>query len=121
MQNTSGDKTREVQLSVREALSSKKEEPNKDSEAEFSNFLDQSDDDEASFDARMRQQILRRRKDLGDVPPRQKMHSVVFSSNKFKFYRCSTLDAGLYDHPSEISNCSFSCCYHCFLPRVLFS
>lgn len=70
MQNTSGDKTREVQLSVREALSSKK-----DSEAEFPNFIDHSDDDEASFDAKMRQKILRRRKDLGDVPPKQKMHN----------------------------------------------
>lgn len=73
--NTSGDKTREVQLSVREALSSKKEERKKDSEAEFPNFIDHSDDDEASFDAKMRQKILRRRKDLGDVPPKQKMHN----------------------------------------------
>lgn len=78
MQNTSGDKTREVQLSVREALSSKKEEPQKDSEADFSNFLDHSDDDEAGFDSRMRQQILRRRKELGDVPPKQKMHNGTF-------------------------------------------
>lgn len=75
MQNTSGDKTREVQLSVREALSSKKEEPKKDSKPEFPNFIDHSDDDEASFDAKMRQKILRRRKDLGDVPPKQKMHN----------------------------------------------
>lgn len=64
--------TRDVQLSVREALSSKKEVSLKDSEAEFSNSGgddDEDDDNEASFDARMRQQILRKRKDLRDLPP----------------------------------------------------
>lgn len=78
MQNTSGDqKTRDVQLSVREALSSKKEQPQKDLEAEISNSLDHSDDDddEAGFDARMRQQILRRHKELGGAQPKQKMQN----------------------------------------------
>ncbi|KAJ4709026.1 Peptidyl-prolyl cis-trans isomerase [Melia azedarach] len=76
--NTSGDqKTRDVQLSVREALSSKKEQPQKDLEAEISNSLDHSDDDddEAGFDARMRQQILRRHKELGGAQPKQKMQN----------------------------------------------
>lgn len=87
MQSTSGEKTREVQLSVREALSSKKEEPQKFGEAESFNSPDNSDEDEANFDARMRRQILRRRQDLGDapVPPKQKprkgtlLYSTLFS------------------------------------------
>ncbi|KAB2627851.1 peptidyl-prolyl cis-trans isomerase CYP57 [Pyrus ussuriensis x Pyrus communis] len=69
-------KTRHVQLSIREALSSKKEEPRKDSGSKFYNTLDHSDDDdddEANFDARMRQQILKKRTDLGDLPPKPKL------------------------------------------------
>ncbi|ONI33154.1 hypothetical protein PRUPE_1G408500 [Prunus persica] len=77
-------KTRHVQLSVREALSSKKDEPRKDSESNFYNTLNYSDDDddEANFDARMRQQILRKRKDLGDLPPKSKMHNGSSSPNQ---------------------------------------
>ncbi|KAI3468099.1 hypothetical protein Pfo_024762 [Paulownia fortunei] len=60
-------KTKDAQLIVREALSSKKEHQ-KELGAGFSESLDHSDEDEASFDARMRQQILRRRKELGDLP-----------------------------------------------------
>lgn len=82
-------KTRQVQLSVREALNSKKEEPSKDSESKFYNSLSYSDgdddDNEANFDARMRHQILRKRKELGDLPPKPKLqngticpHSVYF-------------------------------------------
>ncbi|KAF8388783.1 hypothetical protein HHK36_025463 [Tetracentron sinense] len=66
-------KARDMQLSVREALSSKKEEFQKESEVDLSSSHDLSDDDEANFDARMRQQILRKRKELGDVPTRQKL------------------------------------------------
>lgn len=78
MQNPSEIKaTKDVQLSVREALSAKKE-----SEAEFSNFLDHSDDDEANFDLRMRQQILRKRKELDDLPTKKK-------SNKGTLLICS--------------------------------
>ncbi|RVW52383.1 Peptidyl-prolyl cis-trans isomerase CYP57 [Vitis vinifera] len=55
---------KDLQLSVREALSTKKEESWKESESEFSNLLDHSDDDEANFDARMRQQILRKGRSL---------------------------------------------------------
>ncbi|KAH0969825.1 hypothetical protein GBA52_028421 [Prunus armeniaca] len=49
----------------------------KDSESKFYNTLNYSDDDddEANFDARMRQQILRKRKDLGDLPPKPKMQN----------------------------------------------
>ncbi|KAI7988081.1 Peptidyl-prolyl cis-trans isomerase CYP57 [Camellia lanceoleosa] len=65
--------TRDAQLSVRETLGSKREEL-KESEAEFPESLDYSDD-EASFDARMRLQILKRRKELGDLPTKEKLHN----------------------------------------------
>lgn len=65
-------KTKEVQLFVRQALALKKEEFLIDAEAELSNSLDDSDDDGASFDARMRQQILRKQKELGYPPPMPK-------------------------------------------------
>lgn len=68
--------TRGVQLSVREALSSKKEELQKEYGDDFphSSAKDDGDDDEdeADFDARMRQQILEKRKELGDLPPKPK-------------------------------------------------
>ncbi|EOY29956.1 Cyclophilin-like peptidyl-prolyl cis-trans isomerase family protein isoform 1 [Theobroma cacao] len=67
--------TKDVQLSVRGALSSKREGAEKDVDAELSDSLDHSDDDEASFDARMRRQILNRRKELGDHPSKQKMQN----------------------------------------------
>lgn len=70
MQN-SETKIREVQLSVREALSSKKEESHKGVEADVYN--DNDDEDEADFDARMRQQILRKRNELGDLPTKPKL------------------------------------------------
>lgn len=79
MQNLSEVKAnRDLQLSVREALSSKKEVFPKESEAEES--LYNSDDDEASFDARMRLQILSKRKELGDlpVPTKQKFQNGNF-------------------------------------------
>lgn len=70
------EKTRNAQLSVREALSSKKEESRKDAEAEFSSSFNYSDDDdEANFDSRMRQQILMKRKELGDLPPKPKLRN----------------------------------------------
>ncbi|GFZ15554.1 cyclophilin-like peptidyl-prolyl cis-trans isomerase family protein [Actinidia rufa] len=67
---------RDLQLNVREALSSKREELEKESEVEESVY---SDDDEASFDARMRLQILRKRKELGDLPTKQKFRNESFS------------------------------------------
>ncbi|KAI3991964.1 hypothetical protein MKX01_012909 [Papaver californicum] len=60
--------SRDVHLSVREALTSKKEESKKVLEMSPSSSHGLSDDDESKFDARMRQQILRKRKDLGDIP-----------------------------------------------------
>lgn len=65
-----------MQLSVRGALSSKREgEPKKDAEAELSDSLDHSDDDEASFDAQMRRQLLNKRKELGDLTSKKKMQN----------------------------------------------
>ncbi|KAL6965770.1 cytochrome P450 monooxygenase 57 [Sarracenia purpurea var. burkii] len=64
---------RDLQLSVREALSMKREELQKESDHEDSLYY--SDDDEASFDVRMRLQILRKRKELGDVSAKQKFRN----------------------------------------------
>lgn len=63
---------RDLQLSVRETLSSRKEEVGKEPESAFYNSLNNSDDDEASFDVRMRQQILRKRKELDVLPTKPK-------------------------------------------------
>ncbi|EXB57655.1 Peptidyl-prolyl cis-trans isomerase CWC27-like protein [Morus notabilis] len=73
-------KIREVQLSVREALSSKKEESHKGVEADI--YSDNDDEDEADFDARMRQQILRKRNELGDLPPKPKLRKGGSDSKK---------------------------------------
>jgi len=64
-----------MQLSVRDALNSKKDEPQKDSDAGSMACLNFSDDDEADFDARMRMQILKKRKELGDLPPKPKLRN----------------------------------------------
>lgn len=66
---------RNVQLSVKEALRSKKDEVSRESEArspESHIESDDDDDDDANFDARMRRQILEKRKELGDMPTKQK-------------------------------------------------
>ncbi|WMV42285.1 hypothetical protein MTR67_035670 [Solanum verrucosum] len=75
LDSSEGKSTRDVQLTIREALGSKKEASRKESEAGFQESLDNSDEDEAGFDSRMRQQILKRRKELGDPPPKQKLLS----------------------------------------------
>lgn len=76
MQNSAEAKaTRDLQLSVRGALSSKKDASKKDLDPELSNS-DDDDDDEANFDARMLQQILRRRMDLGDLSSKQKKDGI---------------------------------------------
>ncbi|GKC77947.1 hypothetical protein Tco_1128721, partial [Tanacetum coccineum] len=67
--NPAEDKARkDLQKSVRGALTSKKEELPKESDTDI------SDDDEASFDVRMRLQILNKKKELGDMPSKQKEH-----------------------------------------------
>ncbi|KAK9131254.1 hypothetical protein Sjap_011741 [Stephania japonica] len=65
-------KTRALQLSVRETLSSKKEEPQKEENIDSSGFHDLDDEDEAQFDVRMRLQILKKRKEIGDLPIKKK-------------------------------------------------
>lgn len=82
-----GKARRDRQLSVRDALNSKKEEPQKDSEAGNNNMarLDSSDDDEADFDSRMRMQILKKRKELGDLPPKPKLRNGTL--NCLPYYR----------------------------------
>lgn len=66
-----------LQLSVREALSSKKPESQKETADGLPESHAQSDSegDEISFDARMREQILRRRLEIGDIPAKKKSHS----------------------------------------------
>ncbi|XP_058179194.1 peptidyl-prolyl cis-trans isomerase CYP57 isoform X2 [Rhododendron vialii] len=63
---------RDLQLSVREALSSKREVFPKESVTAEPLY---NSDDEASFDARMRLQILSKRKELGDLPTKQKLRN----------------------------------------------
>lgn len=68
-------KTKDTQSIVREALSSKRDNE-RESGAQFSESHDGSDvdaGDEASFDARMRLQILKRRKELGDLPTEKRL------------------------------------------------
>lgn len=73
LQNPEEDKARrDLQMSVRGALSSRKEELPRESDADSADEND--DDDEANFDARMRQQILKKKKELGDMPSKQKGH-----------------------------------------------
>ncbi|XP_010447295.1 PREDICTED: peptidyl-prolyl cis-trans isomerase CYP57-like [Camelina sativa] len=73
-------------LSVREALSSKKEAAQKDKSFSASDLVGRSDDDdddedETKFDAKMRNQVLSRRKEMGDTPsiPTQKKSSSLKS------------------------------------------
>ena len=64
---------RSIQLSVREALSSKKQESQKGTTDELSDPHADSEDDELSFDARMRQQILKKRMENDDIPTKQNL------------------------------------------------
>lgn len=66
LQNSAEEqKSRDAQLMVREALS--KKEPKEGFGAGIPDSPDRSDEDDTNFDARMRQQIIRRRQELGDV------------------------------------------------------
>lgn len=74
---------REAQLSVRGALSLKKEKSQKDvadglPDAHVEGDVDDDEDedeDDFSFDARMRQQILKKRMEMGDLPVKPKSQS----------------------------------------------
>ncbi|KAF9680986.1 hypothetical protein SADUNF_Sadunf06G0178700 [Salix dunnii] len=88
LNSSEGKTTRDIQLSVKEALSSKKgtlivkEAPSSNKEASqrdlaagFPNSDDEDEnEDDALFDARMRQQIIQKRKELGDLPPKPKQN-----------------------------------------------
>ncbi|KAL9254960.1 Peptidyl-prolyl cis-trans isomerase CYP57-like protein [Drosera capensis] len=71
------EKTRELQLSVQEAVSSKKHQ-SQELAAGLPDVVSYSDDDdndeddnEATFDVRMRRQILKKRTELGDLPSKR--------------------------------------------------
>ncbi|XP_008809297.2 peptidyl-prolyl cis-trans isomerase CYP57 [Phoenix dactylifera] len=66
------EKKKDIHLSVREVLSSKKGDSTKDPEINYPDTYDHSDDDEAKFDERMRLQILRKRRELGDISTHEK-------------------------------------------------
>ncbi|KAL2237115.1 UNVERIFIED_CONTAM: Peptidyl-prolyl cis-trans isomerase CYP57 [Sesamum indicum] len=72
LNSAEGRKAKDAQFIVREALSSKREQQ-KELGDTYSGSLEYSDEDEASFDARMRQQILRRRQELGDLPTKKEL------------------------------------------------
>ncbi|KAL0330680.1 UNVERIFIED_CONTAM: Peptidyl-prolyl cis-trans isomerase CYP57 [Sesamum angustifolium] len=81
LNSAEGRKAKDAQLIVREALSSKREQQ-KELGDTYSESLEYSDEDEASFDARMRQQILRRRQELGDLPTKKELpHGLQFNLN----------------------------------------
>lgn len=83
MQVSSESRTRDIQLSVRDALISKKDGFFRESGAEFLNpsqeYGDDNDEDEASFDARMRRQILKKREEMGDLPSKPKLSDGIIS------------------------------------------
>ncbi|PKA57299.1 Peptidyl-prolyl cis-trans isomerase-like 2 [Apostasia shenzhenica] len=63
------EKNKEIQRSVRDALNSKRNDSNNDQKFDRPDAFDYSDDDddEAKFDARMRSQILKKRREQGDT------------------------------------------------------
>lgn len=67
------EKKKDIYLSVRETLSSTKGDSKNDPETNYPDTYDHSDDDEAKFDERMRLQILRKRRELGDISTREKL------------------------------------------------
>ncbi|XP_011081653.1 peptidyl-prolyl cis-trans isomerase CYP57 [Sesamum indicum] len=81
LNSAEGRKAKDAQFIVREALSSKREQQ-KELGDTYSGSLEYSDEDEASFDARMRQQILRRRQELGDLPTKKELPYELVGSGK---------------------------------------
>ncbi|KAJ0985515.1 hypothetical protein J5N97_003871 [Dioscorea zingiberensis] len=68
------ERKKEIQLSVREALNSRKGDLNKVEGTDAPETYDYSgdDDDEAKFDSHMRLQILKKRRELGDISTHEK-------------------------------------------------
>ncbi|CAH9126600.1 unnamed protein product [Cuscuta epithymum] len=96
---------RDVQLSVKEALRSKGSEVARESEAKSHQSHSESDaDDDAGFDARMRRQILEKRKELGNVPSKQKLQS---ENSKAKAHSSSpSRSAEEYDDQPKVERLS---------------
>lgn len=78
------ERRKDIQMSVREALHSKKGGSSKDHEMSSPGANDRSDedDDEATFDARMRMQILKKRNELGGTSEK------ISNSNLFPLFIC---------------------------------
>uniref|UniRef100_A0A7N0RF10 PPIase cyclophilin-type domain-containing protein n=1 Tax=Kalanchoe fedtschenkoi TaxID=63787 RepID=A0A7N0RF10_KALFE len=91
---------KELQLSVREALVSKREESKEDLLTEAATSAGNSDDDEAYFDARMRQQILMKRKEMVDAPAKKKS-SRGSTSSKVREASPPRADAEIEDLPKK--------------------
>ena len=73
MQISSEKPNKDLQMSVREALTSKRESFERELEKNLSESRglsedDDDDGDDAKFDARMRLQILKKRRELGEIP-----------------------------------------------------
>lgn len=100
--------TKDLQLSVRGALRSRREGDKNDAEAELSDSLDHSDDDddEASFDARMRRQILNRRKELVNLPSKQKMQNGISKPNDNKISALRSNDKSTDDDQPRVEKLS---------------
>ncbi|XVF35306.1 hypothetical protein REPUB_Repub18cG0134100 [Reevesia pubescens] len=105
-QDLSDKTTKDVQLSVRGALRSRREGAEKDADAELSDSLDHSDDDDASFDARMRRQILNRRKELRDLPSKQKMQNGSSKPNDQKISASRSNDESTDDDQPRVEKLS---------------
>ncbi|XP_064934184.1 peptidyl-prolyl cis-trans isomerase CYP57-like isoform X1 [Musa acuminata AAA Group] len=74
LSSTEVEKKNEIRLAVREALTSNKVDSIREHEMDDLDADDHSDDDdEANFDARMRLQILRKRREMGDVATHEKL------------------------------------------------
>ncbi|XP_061355882.1 peptidyl-prolyl cis-trans isomerase CYP57 isoform X3 [Gastrolobium bilobum] len=107
LSSADGTSRRNLQLSVRDALSSKKEEPQKDSETGKFGRLDSSDDDdEANFDARMRMQILKKRKDIGDLPPKPKLQNGTSSPENHDTSAARSNDVGVDEDQPRVEKLS---------------
>ncbi|XP_010247377.1 PREDICTED: peptidyl-prolyl cis-trans isomerase CYP57 [Nelumbo nucifera] len=101
-------KARDLQLSVREALSGKKGDPQKGPDSTSHDVSDDDDDDddnddddEAKFDERMRLQILKKRKELGDLPTRQKLPNERSSQDEHGVSPPRASSEELDDHPKK--------------------
>ncbi|XP_021907606.1 peptidyl-prolyl cis-trans isomerase CYP57 isoform X2 [Carica papaya] len=108
--NSSEDKTkRDVQLSIRQALSSKNEGANKDVETtsfDHSNDDDDDDIDEANFDARMRRQVLNKRKELGDLQSRRKLNKGTSDSKGKEISASGSNTEGIDDDQPRVEKLS---------------